>query len=192
MHLVEGGRWLLIGEPSGSVLCCDLDASTIEPITLIPSPFHEGTAYQDSEILLSVDMDLDVEYLKFNLGIMTRRMPAMSAIDPDSSHYFRWIQVWEVTPDVDKNGVVTGLRADRLVCFPEEHRNFCHSFRLRDRQVAYTLLTNYNSGDFRDGPCVIIVDWINSDPTSLVFPRKVIWREKPHVSHTFLITASEF
>jgi hypothetical protein len=186
VHLVEGGRWLLVGTDSGSVICYDLNSSTIEPSILIPTPFDAETAFdedEDTEILLSVDMDLEAEYLKFNLGIITRRMPD---IDSDSSrpHYFRWIQVWRVTSDVDMNGEVQGLRAERLAYFPEEHRNRCDSFRLRNQHVAYALQTKYEYSDIRDGPCIIIVDWALCDSTSLVYPRKVIWRIVAEVSST--------
>jgi hypothetical protein len=78
VHLVEGGRWFLVGTNSGSILCHDLNASSIEPSILIPTPFDAEVAfdeYEDTEMLLSVDMDLEAEYLKFNLGIITRRMP---------------------------------------------------------------------------------------------------------------------
>jgi hypothetical protein len=179
VHLVEGGRWLLVGTDSGSVICYDLNSSTIESSILIPTPFDAETAFdedEDTEILLSVDMDLEAEYLKFNLGIITRRMPD---IDSDSSrppHYFRWIQVWRVTSDVDMNGEVEGLRAERLACFPEAHRNRCDTIRLQGQYVAYSLRTDYEFSDIRDGPCIIIVDWTLSTLASLVYPRKVIWR----------------
>jgi len=189
VHLVEGGRWLLVGTNSGSVFCYDLNASAIEPVILIPTPFDEETAWDDveeTEIRLSVDMDLDVDYLKFNLGVITRRIPES---DPDSSRpprYFRWIQVWQVDSIVDKNGEVKALRAERLACFPEQHRNRCDSFRLRGRQVAYALHTNYEFSDRRDGPCIIIVNWTVFNSVSLVYPRKVIWRTIAEVSSTFL------
>jgi len=102
---------------------------------------------KETEIRLSVDMDLDADYLKFNLGVITRRIPES---DPDCSRpprYFRWIQVWQVDSIVDKNGEVKALRAERLACFPEQHRNRCDSFRLRGRRVAYALHTNYEFSD---------------------------------------------
>jgi hypothetical protein len=138
---------------------------------------------EDTEILLSVDMDLEAEYLKFNIGIITRRMPDSN---PNSSRacYFRWIQVWRVKSDVDKHGEVKGLRAERLACFPEEHRNRCDSFRLQGQHVAYSLYTNYELSDMHDGPCIIIVDWTACDSTSLVYTRKVIWQIIAEVSPT--------
>jgi hypothetical protein len=96
VHLVEGGHWLLVGTDSGSVLYYDLDleASFIESSRLIPMPFGEETAFddnKDTEILLSVDMNIEAEYLTFDLRIMMRRMPCT---DPDPSQppqYFHWI-----------------------------------------------------------------------------------------------------
>ena len=186
VHLVEGGRWLLVGTNSASVLCYDLDASTIEPSILIPTPFDEQTAFdkdEDTEILLSVDY-VEAECLKFNLGVMTRRMPHTDP-DPSQSRYFRWIQVWRVNPEVEKNGKVKGLRAERLTYFPEQHRNYCGSFRLQDKSIAYTLHTKYEFSDLRDGPCIVIVDWTLCNRFSLVYPRKVIWRILAEVSSTF-------
>jgi hypothetical protein len=86
VHLVEGGRWLLVGTDSGSVICYNLDASAIEPSILIPTPFDEETAFDeddDTEILLSVDMDLEAEYLKFNIGIIMRACRIATLIPPD-------------------------------------------------------------------------------------------------------------
>jgi hypothetical protein len=152
VHLVEGGRWLLVGMTSGSVVYYDLNSPKIVPVTLVPMPFD----YEEpTEILLSVDMDLDSEYLKFNLGIITRRMPDGTNLEPTQSpRYFRFIQIWQVTSNVDsKTGEAQGLQAEQLACFPEEHRNYCASFRIRGRHVAYTLITYYQFSDFRDGPC---------------------------------------
>ena len=193
VHLVEGGRWLLVGTKSGSVLYYDLNASSIEPSILIPTPFDEETAFdedEETEILLSVDMDLEAEYLKFNLGIMTRRMPHT---DPDPSQpprYFRWIQVWRVDSDVDRNGNVKGLLAERLACFPEEHVNRCDSIRLRGQHVAYSIVTKYEFSDMRDGPCIIIVDWTLRSSFSLDYPRRVVWRMIAEVGSTLSFLSS--
>ena len=190
-HLVEGGRWLLVATHSGSILCYDIGASTIEPTEVIPTPFDEGTVFDDdeeAEVLLSVDMDPEAEYLTFNLGVITRRIPEGDP-DPDSFYpprYFRWIEVWHVTSDIDKDGEVKGLKAERLSRFPEQHQNTCHGFRLRGGQLAYLLDTDYEFGFLNDGPCIIVVDWKLCDPISLVYDRKVIWRIMATVSPHFI------
>jgi hypothetical protein len=189
VHLVEGGRWLLVGTDSGSILYYDLNATAIEPSVLVPTPFDEDTAFdedEETEILLSVEMDLEAEYLKFNLGIMTRRMPLTDPDSTQSPRYFRWIQVWQVSSDVDEHGRVKGLRAGRLACFPEEYRNRCDSFRLQGQHVVYALRTKFGFRDMLDGPCIVIVDWTSSNSISLVYPRRVIWRITAEVSSTLL------
>ena len=183
-HLVEGGRWLLVATESYSILCYDIHASIIEPSELIPTPFDKGTVFDDreSEILFSVDMDLGAEYLTFNLGVITRRTPEIDSICP---RYLRWIEIWRVSSDVAKGGRVKGLRAERLARFPEQHRNTCSGFRLKGRQVAYSLDTDYYFGSLRDGPCTIIVEWMFCDPISLVYDRRVIWHLMAGVSPAF-------
>jgi len=111
LHFVQGDCWLLVGTNSGSVICYDLDAS----------PFaNDG----ETEILLSVDLDPDSDYLKFNLGIITCRVPDGDRESLQPFPFFRWIQIWQVTTDVDRNDrKPKGLRAKHLACFPEEHRN---------------------------------------------------------------------
>ena len=188
VHLVEGGRWLLFGARDGSVKYYDLNAlgETSEPVTLVPTLFDKDA---NTVILLSVDLDPDAEYLAFNLGIMTCRVPPLGG-DPDYPNppsYARWIQVSRVTSHWDENGRVKGLRAERLACFREEYMCGCTSFALGGRYVAYSLYSYQSSTNVGEGQNIAIVDWTLADPTSLSYPRRLIWRCRVQVSCLFLV-----
>jgi len=143
------------------------------PVVLIPSPFDNGE--EADEVLLSVDMDPDSDYLKFNLGVITHHDGDPEPIQSPPP-FFRWIQIWQVTTDVDSDDrKAKGLRAMQLASFPEEHRNNCNLFQLRGRYIAYGLGIDYELCSFQDISCIIIVDWTVCNPASLVYTRKVIW-----------------
>jgi len=115
--------------------------------------------------------------LKFNLGIITRRMPQRDSDSSRPARYFRWIQVWRVDPDVDENRAVKGLRAERLACFPEQHcNNRCLAFRLQGPQVSYSLRTVHNEWGMAPFCCIVVVDWTIADWDSLVYPRRVLFK----------------
>lgn len=170
-YLVEGGRWLLVGSDLGAVQYYDLNAVNISATALIPPPF-DGRA----EVWISVDMDSVAESLKFNLGILTRRRPNTN--DPAYPHspcYARWIQVWQVTTEVDSLGRVKGLTSELQSSFREEYEPICFSFRLRGQYIAYSLFySDLQVGPMNHGHRVIVVDWTTHNSTSLNYTRKSI------------------
>jgi len=182
VHLLPGGRWLLFGARDGSVKYHDLNSLGIsEAITLVPSQFDQDA---NTVVLLSVDMDLDAEYMTFNLGIMKWRVPPLDG-DPDYPNfprYARWIEVSRVTSHWDENGRVGGLRAEQLACFREEYMCEYESFTLRGRHVAYSVYSYEQSISLGDGDNVAIVDWTLPDSTSMSYPRRLIWRRRARVS----------
>lgn len=169
--LVEGGRWLLVGTSFGAVQYYDLNATNITATTLIP-PLFDGRA----EVWLSIDMDSVAESLKFQLGVLTRRRPDVDdRAYPHSPQYAWWIQVWQVTTDVDSLGCVRGLTSELKSSFREEYQPTCFSFRLRGRYVAYSLFySDLQVGPLNHGHRVIIVDWTICTSTSLNYVRKSV------------------
>ena len=179
-HLLEGGRWLIFAALDGSVKYYDLhsQSESLDPVTLLPTHFNIDSVTIN---LLAVDLDPDAEYLTFNLASVTSLVNVKRGTNPPQEA--RWIEVNRVTPYWDENGNVKGLRADRLACFREEHSCFCDSFTLRGRCVAYSLQTFRPLPTFRDGETIVIVDWTSADPTSLIYPRRLIWRNRVKVSN---------
>jgi len=168
---VEGGCWLLVGSDLGAVQYYDLNAVNISATALIPPPF-DGRA----EVWISVDMDSIAESLKFNLGILTCRRPNTN--DPAYPHspcYAWWIQVWQVTMEVDSLGRVKGLTSELQSSFREEYEPICFSFRLRGQYIAYSLFySDLQVGPMNHGHRVIVVDWTTHNSTSLNYTRKSI------------------
>ncbi|KAF9479316.1 hypothetical protein BDN70DRAFT_696960 [Pholiota conissans] len=72
MHLVEGGRWLLVIEScTASVTYFDLEASIVTGRMLIPPVFSEGGLW--ASILMSVEMDYSSPTLSFKLALSVLR-----------------------------------------------------------------------------------------------------------------------
>lgn len=182
VHLLQGGRWLLFCAPNGTVKYHDLNSpgETLEAVTLVPTHFDHDA---NTIVLLSVDMDRDTEYMSFNLGVMTRRVvPFNDDLDyPNPPRYARWIEISRVASYWDENGLVMGLRAERLACFREEFLCGCDSFTLRGRHVAYSLCS-FDRIIEGEGDNIVIVDWTLANSTSLAYPRRLIWRRRAHVS----------
>ena len=179
-HLLEGGRWLIFAALDGSVKYYDFhsQSESLDPVTLLPTRFNKDSITFN---LLAVDLDSDAEYLTFNLASMTRLVNVKRKTELDRPQDARWIEVNRVTPYWDENGNVMGLRADRLACFREEYLCRCDSFTLRGRCVAYSLRGFERISGFHGEP-IVIVDWTLADPTSLIYPRRLIWRRYVKVS----------
>jgi hypothetical protein len=168
---VEGGRWLLVGTSFGAVQYYDLHAVSISATILIPSLF-DGRA----EIWLSADMDSAAESLVFLLGVLTRCRPDTNdPVYPHSPWYAQWIQVWQITTEVDSHGCVRGLTSELKSSFCEEYEPTCFSFRLRGRYVTYLLFySDLQVGPLNHGHRVIVVDWTTPNSTSLIYTRKSV------------------
>ncbi len=178
-HLIEGGRWLLVGTTFGSVMYFDLDAQDISGVTLVPTSFTESSRV---EIRIAIDMISDCEYLTFNLAILAhlRRPPASSPEVQDPSLFVRVVQVYRVTLDVSSHAGVTGLIAQQLSSFQEEYSGRCVSFGFRGNHVAYSL----SHIDHRN---ITVVDWTRCHSMSLFYERKVlpsVWADVSYFFHT--------
>ena len=67
-------------------------------------------------------------------------------------------------------------------CLSEFMRGDFNSFPLRDQYVVYSIRTNNELGNVRDGHCVMVVDWTLCNPPSLDYHRNVVWRTIAEVS----------
>jgi len=175
VYLVEGGRFLLVGNKSGAVNYYDLSAHVITPSTLVQQPSDEEVG----EMKISVDVDFDVEFLSFRLGILTRSKSHPYV--PNASLSICRIQVWQVTSSIDENGLVNGLSSERKASFLEEYQAICFAFRLQGSYVLYSLFYPPTQELlFSGGHRTVIVNWRLPDSTSLLYARQIL----PHANAT--------
>ena len=186
-YLVKGGRWLLVGTRSGTVLYYDLNAPIITPSLLVglqPCNYEHVR-----ELKISVDVDLDAEPLTFYLAVLSRRS-VLKQLPLRNSH--RWIQVWRVTSDIGTDGHVKGLITELVSSFREESESLCFSFNIRGRYVAYQLFYSPSQVSlYNDGHRVVVVDWTTMcTTTSLDYTRKIIPCASASVSFILILIHS--
>ena len=66
MHLVEGGRWLLVMSKTGFVTYVDLDSPTITEAILISDQIDAPSPVVEMQIV--IDMDRSSSFLAFNIA----------------------------------------------------------------------------------------------------------------------------
>ncbi len=128
VHLIRGGRWLLVTTKIGQVTYYDLDAETIEGVPLIPQQLHKPSSLV--QVMMDIDIDSSSPTLSFRiaLSIFDRFEPSEKAT----------IQIWAVTLLLNGSHAV-GLSAARLALL--HHRPMIVSvmaFSLLGPAVAFT------------------------------------------------------
>ncbi|CAA7264425.1 unnamed protein product [Cyclocybe aegerita] len=174
MHLVRGGRWLLVVAPNGSVEYYDLDVSQPISHSLIPPPFEEHVrvrAFMSVDMSPMLDGDEDGQNLTFHLGLCLQRF---RDLDPETlervSPSRQNIQIWRVAFRDKEGSSIEGLFANCLSSFPEESIADTEAFDLRGRYVAY-------SAQFYRGvgvACSVVVDWSSANGTNMAYKRKYL------------------
>jgi len=112
MHLVEGGRWLLVVSKTGSVTYLDLDSPTITETILISDQIDNPTPVVEMQIV--IDMDRASSFLAFNIAFS---FCSFGGIRGPGEHK---IQVWHVDLDLDEQQLGIGLTCKHVATFPLE------------------------------------------------------------------------
>ena len=184
LYLMEGGRFLLVGNKSGAVQYYDLSAQVITPSALVVAPADEEVG----EMKISVDVDLGAEFLSFRLGILTW-CKSSSHHHPHGASFCIWrIHVWQVTSSIGESGLVNSLSSELKASFLEEHQPLCFAFRLQGPYILYSLFYPPTQGSlFNSGHRTVIVNWRSPDSTSLLYSRQIVPHANAIVSGPFLI-----
>ncbi|KAJ3500062.1 hypothetical protein NLJ89_g9957 [Agrocybe chaxingu] len=140
LHLVRGGRWLLISTSNGSIEYYDLDVSQPASRPLVPPHFEE---YARVSGFMSVDMEPtpdgseDTDTLTFNVGLYLTRWHDTDLVTLDyTSPSRQCIQIWRVAFQCKENSRIEGLVGTCLAMFPEESIADTEAFDLRGKLVV--------------------------------------------------------
>ncbi|KDR66907.1 hypothetical protein GALMADRAFT_258797 [Galerina marginata CBS 339.88] len=175
VHLVEGGRWLLVVTRTGSVEYYDLDAESITGAPLIPNQIG---GHPESEIRMSIDMDENAPTLSFNLALSLipprPRSRLAPSSDPDTFDSQK-IQVWRISLVIqDQTGRSIGLSASRLASFPLDLEVLSvETLSLLGTHVAFysdCSVTKWTGCSY-----YIIVEWTRTKDDSLEYPRRILY-----------------
>ena len=156
IHLIQGGRWLLVTTKVGQVTYYDLDAETIEGVPLIPEQLHQPSSLV--QVMMDIDIDSSSPTLSFRiaLSIFDRFEPSEKAT----------IQIWAVTLMLNGSHAV-GLSATRLSLL--HHRHMIVSvmtFSLLGPTIAFT------AQRAERGLHTFVINWDQGDTDSTNY----LWR----------------
>ena len=163
VHLIPGGRWLLIHSPrfEGSVRYVDLDNR--------PRPsWHQLIPPPPSDALFasfSLDQSVDAALSTFHLVFEVYRY--LLPHESDQPTMTREITVWKIIHTSDADGVIDGLAAERKSSFRFDQRAI-----VRDRAVQLQGQHLVFTG-VRDSECNI-VRWADVDGCIEEFPSRTV------------------
>lgn len=172
VHLVKGGRWLLVTERTGAVTYYDLDAETISGVQLIPDQikFTDG-----SQVTMTIEHDMNSPFLEFSIAFCCESDDAFEI----ESHSFPrrgcLCSIWRVESASDDMQHVVGLTATQLASFP---------FHLAIRQVPKLSLLGPNlafignTGRYH----LFVINWRQAQRNPLKYPFRVVGQAAFRVS----------
>ncbi len=176
VHLIQGGRWLLVTTATGQVIYYDLDAEVIEGVPLIPQQIPKPISL--NEVMMDIDIDLSSPTLSFRI--------ALSIFD--RFDHKATIQIWAVTLLLNGSQAV-GLSATRLALL--HHRPKIVSvmaLSLSGPTVAFTAQRT------EPGLLTFVINWdqVNGDSTNYLWrvldpSMNKVGAENLHGCTTFLI-----
>ncbi|KIM36612.1 hypothetical protein M413DRAFT_285660 [Hebeloma cylindrosporum] len=187
IHLVEGGRWLLVASETGRIACFDLDAPTPTESILVPDQFNpflrdEFDPFAEIQVIMAIDRDYDSEFLVFNLAIS---FTVMTSPPPDPKA--QSVQIWRMELALDDQQRGVGLTAKLLGSFPlENYIDGIFGLSIRGPHVAISLLAPRHT----DSHLTFIIDWKQADGDQKNYPRRLIHPPygKEPLSISFLAT----
>lgn len=146
MHLVEGGRWLLVVDRNdASISYYDLDAPVVTGRTLTPAVFNASSP-EMLDTHFSIDEDCPSSTLSFNLALSAKQHPLTS------------FKVWRVELQLDHENVGVALTARCLASFQHHHEilrvNSLHLSRDRVFLRAY-----FEWRGLSPKMCMVLFDW---------------------------------
>jgi hypothetical protein len=168
IHLVEGGRWLLVASETGCITYLDLDASTPTESILIPDQFEPPIRVlylPEIKVKMSIDMDNDSAFLSFNLLL------SISIDDTPPDPKAHGVQIWKVSLALNDQQQGVGLKAEQLASFPLEptvNAIFCQSI-LGDH-LALTLLSDQHE----ESTLTFVIEWKQADGDRTNYVRRLL------------------
>ncbi len=147
---MQGGRWLLVKTKVGQVTYYDLDAETIEGVTLIPQQLHKPSSL--IQIMMDIDIDSSSPTLSFRIALSI-----FNLFEPGEK---ATIQIWAVTLLLNGSHAV-GLSAARLAL--HHHRPMIVSV------MAFLLLgptTAFTAQCAERGFHTFVINWDEGDTDS--------------------------
>ncbi|KIM41764.1 hypothetical protein M413DRAFT_137650 [Hebeloma cylindrosporum] len=187
MHLVEGGRWLLVVSHTGSVTYFDLDSPTITEVILIPDQIVPPSRmlFGDISTEMVVDMDRASPHLAFNMAF------SFCSTKDTRGPTDHKIQVWHVGLVLDERQLGVGLTSRLVATFPlETNICFVYALSLRGPHIAFSIRC-LGYGPVREK--TFVVDWERANGSSnysrfLIHPLEGPVRSPPFSSHTYVLT----
>ena len=159
MHLVEGGRWLLVASDTGSISYFDLEASDPTETTLTPEQF-QGKSH--AQVTMAIDVDRDSSFLAFNLVV------SYCLIDPDPKEHK--IQIWRVSLTLDDQQRSVGLSAEHLASFPQELSIIkVWALSLRGPHLALSVSCGYGRPQR-----TFVINWKQADGDTTQYSRRLL------------------
>ncbi|TFK74097.1 hypothetical protein BDN72DRAFT_955962 [Pluteus cervinus] len=136
MHLIRGGRWLLISTPNGGVIYLDLDIK-LQAASNLFNPWRilvrERTTSRNYTTHMSIDIDHTSPYLKFNLALLCFSSYLTTIYE---------IEVWQVTMELNDRGFGVGLQAKLLNSFSDEPPQWVGSVALQGDNLLCTIFVS--------------------------------------------------
>ena len=166
MHLVKGGRWLLVtSHQTGSVTYYDLDAETIVGTPLIP----DQIPYCGSKnVHIAIDFQDESPMLSFTIALsLADRSEAIQSLE---RHSYETVQIWKVSLVLNESNKGVGLEAKQVACFP--HRpviNTVMAISLLGSTIAFRA---YPYPIRNRSAYIYVVDWIHANQN----PAMYAWR----------------
>ncbi|PPQ84168.1 hypothetical protein CVT25_002034 [Psilocybe cyanescens] len=169
IHLIKGGRWLLVAEQTGAVSCYDLDAETISGVRLIPDQMEFAN---NSRVLMTLDYATHSPILEFTIALSLQ--DAAPWEEPLTSiRYRRTVQIWRVGVALDDTQHAVGLIATFLASFPHRPEILgVMSLSLLGPMIAFISITDEETYAF-------VVDWTQANGNSLEYTWRVVQRTMP-------------
>lgn len=166
MHLVEGGRWLLVVSGTGSVTYLDLDSPTITETTLISDQIDDPTPtdWMYTEMRVAIDMDKASPLLAFNIAL------AFCSSEENRGPKEPKIQIWHVDLLLDEQQLGVGLTCKHIATFPlESDIYFLCALSLLGPHVAFSV----RCVGYKQLERTFVVDWERANG-SLNYSRRLI------------------
>ncbi|KIM43476.1 hypothetical protein M413DRAFT_25840 [Hebeloma cylindrosporum] len=166
VHLIEGGRWLLLVSNVGSVTYLDLDSDTINETVLIPGQIDDPTPMLWRNITMWMDVDIDraSPFLAFNIAF------SFCSLEDTRGPMEHKIQVWHVDLVLDERQLGVGLTAQRVATFPlEMDIRILRDLSLLGPHVAFAVRCRR----YVEPEKTFVVDWNRANGRSN-YPRRLI------------------
>ncbi|KJA23548.1 hypothetical protein HYPSUDRAFT_201276 [Hypholoma sublateritium FD-334 SS-4] len=162
VHLIQGGRWLLVTTNTCEVTYYDLNTENIEGVVLIPQQIHKPLLIDKK---MTIDVDLSAPTLSFRVAFS---IIDNSVMENDPAGRKATIQIWGIT--LLFNGVhAIGLSARRLALLHHQSEiSTVLALSLLGPTVAFNALF------FDGGLYTIVFEWEKAEDTSATCPWRVL------------------